>query len=905
MRRTVLFLLLVFPAASAALPAEPVNLVANGDFSQVAGGKPENWAASGSPIDVTQTLSVEQDADGKRFARLVCARCERRGGDSHAMLAQNGRVNLAKDHLYQFSCRMRATGLPSRTISVAIQETEGWLPSGLSTQFAVSRAWQSCKTMFRAIRDVGVTGRLQIWFTEPGTMDVADVRIVEIAAPKIEFTDVVPPAGGKNLVPNGSFELGGAGWSSMGTGIGWGDLDRLHGTIQAGGTEGRPFLRIPLGGAHTPVLYFDYFEPLVKRQLRTPAASLGWIKVEKGTAYTLSCDMRSSVPGVRAVLGVRAKDPSSGGCNDYSRSPKLTTTWRRYSLTFRPQHDWVFVMAGPDLAEEQRVDVDVDAIQLEKGDRATPFQPRTGLEFAIEPSQPAGIFIEGESNALTLRLCNHMATPATVAVNFQTTDYADKPAWLESVLVYAPPKTPIQRDLLLPVDWKGYYRICATATTARKAERSELRIAIVPRPAPGDSVCGINHAFVSADQIRLASKAGVTWYRDWSLKWQHIEPAKGEFHWELGDRQIDRVLREEVRVLPLLPPFPSADWNSDAPASLAVGKSYPDIRLRASFAPKDPKELAEFVGKAVRRYKDRIHLWEFLNEPVYTSYALPAKLGGKGYTPADYVALLAVAAKGMRDADPACKVMGGIAGPPATRTREVIEAGCLKHVDIFNLHVYPDERPPESYEREMNDLLALMEAHGGRKPIWMTEFSYYAADNLPRRPFFPRANDWAEERLLDSERQCADYTVRFFLMMLSHGVEKVFLHSGASGRVNDPNYECALFDYGSVPRKLFAALAVMTNLLGARPAPVGQSPIGDGGHATAFETGKRSLVALWSEGDEPGPRVVVPLAEGLVVVDVVGRKLSGGSLRLSGSPVYLLGPPGNAKDRLKSLKPVW
>ena len=79
MRRTVLFLLLAFPAASAAQSAEPVNLVANGDFSQVAGGKPENWAVSGSPIDVTQTLSVEQDADGKRFARLVCARLRASG----------------------------------------------------------------------------------------------------------------------------------------------------------------------------------------------------------------------------------------------------------------------------------------------------------------------------------------------------------------------------------------------------------------------------------------------------------------------------------------------------------------------------------------------------------------------------------------------------------------------------------------------------------------------------------------------------------------------------------------------------------------------------------------------------------------------------------------------------------
>ncbi|MCX7424191.1 MAG: hypothetical protein NTW96_00915 [Planctomycetia bacterium] len=891
---------------AAAEAEEPVNLVANGDFSGAAGGKLEKWATSGSPANVAQTLSAEKDTDGKPFARLVCTHCERQGGDSHAMLAQNGQVNLIGDRLYQFSCRMRATGLASRTISVAIQETEGWIPSGLFTEFTVGPAWQQYKTMFRAARDVGPTGRLQIWFAEPGTMDVADVRIVEVAAQTIEFSDTVAPAGDKNLVPNGSFELGGADWSSMGTGVGWGDLDSLHGTIQAGGTQGKSLLRIPLGGDHTPVLYFDYFDPLVKRELRPLAVSLGWIKVEKGAAYTLSCDMRSSVAGVRAVLGVRAKDPSAGDFNDYSQPQVLTTTWRRYSLTFRPQRDWLFVFAGPDLPEEQRVDVDVDAIQLEKGDHATPFRPRTALEFAVEPSQPAGIFVEGEPNALALRLCNHAPRPATVAIDLQATDYADKPASLPCVSVDVPSMASMKRDLPLPADWKGYYQIRATAKVGGKAETAELRIAIVPPPAAGDSVCGINHAFVSADQIHLARKAGVTWYRDWSLKWQHIEPSRGEFRWERGDTQIDRVLRAGVMVLPLLPPFPSAGWNSDAPASLAEGSSYPACRLRAAFAPKEPGELATFAGKAVRQYKDRIHLWEFLNEPVYTSYALPAdregKLGGKRYTPADYVALLEVAAKGMREADPACKVIGGIAGPPNTMTREVIEAGCLKHVDVFNLHMYPGKRAPESYRAEMKDLLAMMDAHGGRKPIWITEFSYYGADNLPRRPFFPRADNWAEERLLDSERQCADYTVRFFLVMLSHGVEKVFIHSGASGRANDPNYECALFDYGSVPRKLFAALAVLTDLLGPRPVSVGESQVGDLGHAAAFETGKQSLVALWSEGDTPGPHVVIPAGESLVVVNVVGRKRAGRDLGLSGSPAYLLGPPGTAKKLLKSLK---
>ena len=226
----------------------------------------------------------------------------------------------------------------------------------------------------------------------------------------------------------------------------------------------------------------------------------------------------------------------------------------------------------------------------------------------------------------------------------------------------------------------------------------------------------------------------------------------------------------------------------------------------------------------------------------------------------------------MREADPTCKVMGGIAGSPKTLTREVIEAGCLKHVDIFNLHIYPGKRVPESYAREMDELLAMMDAHGGRRPIWMTEFSYYGADNLPRHPFFPRANDWAEERLLDSERQCADYTVRFFLVMLSHGVEKVFLHSGASGQVNDPNFECALFDYGSVPRKLFAALAVLTNLLGERPVSVGESQLGELGHAAAFETGEQSVVALWSESEATGPRLSSrPERESLLSMWSAGR----------------------------------
>ena len=151
-----------------------------------------------------------------------------------------------------------------------------------------------------------------------------------------------------------------------------------------------------------------------------------------------------------------------------------------------------------------------------------------------------------------------------------------------------PAQTAIQEKVQLPAAWKGFYHVTASAEAGGSSLSSQVRLAIVPRRTAQDSVCGINHAFATADLINLASRAGVSWYRDWSLKWQHMEPAKGEYHWELADAQIDRVLRQGCSVLPLLPPFPSADWSSEAPLTIST-KGYPGVRARQAWAPKDPQ----------------------------------------------------------------------------------------------------------------------------------------------------------------------------------------------------------------------------------------------------------------------------------------------------------------------------
>lgn len=905
-----LVLALALGAAPSGRAAEPPNLVANGDFSRATDGKPDRWQTAGNPRDVAQTLEAVEDADGKPCAKLACTRFEKRGADSHAMLAQVGVVALVKGRTYEFSCRARAENLAGGAFRAALSETKPWGPTGFSEELPVEEAWRSCSRVFTATQNVGPTGRLQIWFAETGTLYLADVRIVEHQVRDVEFTDLVPPppAGGRNLVPNGSFEAGAAGWSSVGAGAGWGNLSGLHGRVEtSGGAHGKSFLRIPLGGRDTPVLGFDYFEPVVRRELRPLAASRGWIRLEKGRPYTLSCRMRASGDGVPATLGVQGREPA-GGARQYRRTVRLAREWQRCSVTFRPEQRFGCVLAGPELAEERVVAVDVDAVQLEKGEAATDFEPRAPVEFGIEPSEPAGIFVAGRPAALRLTVANHGPAAARVRIAFAVRDCFDRPVALPAVEVEAPAGEPVRRELALPAGWKGYYRLRAEAEGASggRAGSAGLRLAFVPeRAAGGDSFLGVNHAFAAPELIGLAARGGVSWYRDWSLKWQHIEPEKGRFRWEVGDGQLGRVLKAGARVLPLLPPFPSADWSSEAPDSLRPGGEYPANRRRQAFAPRDPAELAGFVAAAVARYKDRVRVWEFLNEPVYTTYALPgreAAPGGKRYSAADYAALLAVAAAAMKKADPDCRVIGGIAGGPDTLTRDLVAAGALKHLDVLNLHLYPGARTPESLAGQTDRLLALMDSRGGRKPLWITEFAYYATDDLPRRPFIPRPDRWAEPRLLDGERQCADYTVRFFALMLARGAEKFFLHSGAGGRPNEPSLECPLFDYGGAPRRLFPALAAMTALLGPAPRPAGERRLGEAGLAVAFETGDRAVLMLWSSrAAAQGVRVSAPERPGLAWLDLMGRPLAAPP-ELSASPVYLLAPPDQARELLAALR---
>src|SRR5690606_23151564 len=81
-----------------------------------------------------------------------------------------------------------------------------------------------------------------------------------------------------------------------------------------------------------------------------------------------------------------------------------------------------------------------------------------------------------------------------------------------------------------PASWK---------LTPRLGERT-MRMAAIPIHRGDDSRLGVNHAYPWPHLLDLCRQAGLVWMRDWSLKWQDVEPEKGRFTFTEPDYQIDR-----------------------------------------------------------------------------------------------------------------------------------------------------------------------------------------------------------------------------------------------------------------------------------------------------------------------------------------------------------------------------
>ncbi len=855
-----------------------MDMIRNGDFELDTNGDgmADSWQFSG---DKGVIVNWARDAGftGQFSQKLQCTQFTSTSSASHAMLCQLNTLRLEKGQWYKITFAAKEQGIPGGGVHVAISDTQVWQNCGLDESFRARPAWREFEFVFQATATISDHVRLQFWYTSTGTFWLDNVRLEPSAPVQQKYTEVLPPASGVNLLRNSSFECGAGGWGSIADVPGWaGNLNTRVGSIDttAGKFHGSSF-KIALTPETIPVFHFDYFA-LYRTPVKAPLlANQGWITVEPDTAYTLSAYLKAEPTGLVGVLSIRRAFRGN-----LRQQVTLSSSWQRYSFTFRPQSSQVFVALGPDLEASKREvgTVWIDGVQLEKGEQATDYQPRAVAEVGVESTQVGNLFQDGGEPQMTASIFNAGRVPQAVRLHLTTTDFDDAPVHQDDLSVNVAPSEHATVPLRPGVAQKGFYRLRVESPDADVALTRPLRFAVVAPYQHSDSLFGMNHAYPWPHLLDPSKQIGLGWFRDWSLKWHDVEPQQGQFTFAEPDRQIDRVLERGLKVIGLLP-FPSANWSSSAGDDVSPIRANPENRQRAAYMPRDLNEFASYVRQTVQHYRGRINVWEILNEPIYTDYSLPRTYG---YQVADYVRLLKVAYQAVKEVDSAAPVIGGIAGGPTTYTQEFIDAGGLRWIDALNLHIYPGLTAPEAYEAPLRQLQAKMQATRLVRPIWFTEGAYYADDDKPFEPY----RNWLKP--LDGEVEAAEWQVKFDTLLLSYGVERIIYHSGTIGSLNNEDLAGIFFEWAGAPRKMLVTRSALANLLVPPVRPLGRLASGPDTAAYGFESQGRTILVVWAV--EVGANNHSPLqaGKGWKAVDLQGNQLNVESVTLTERPIYLV-----------------
>ncbi|MDQ1317201.1 MAG: hypothetical protein QG588_852, partial [Candidatus Poribacteria bacterium] len=371
---------------------EEINMLKNGSFEVDTNGDEmaDYWQFAGDS-GVTATWSRDKGFKGEYSQKLNCTGFEYISPASHVMLCQINTIQLEKGKWYRISFNAKQEGIRGHTVQVAISNTKLWSNCGLQDSFRVSQDWKPFEFVFQATETITENTRLQFWYTSIGTFWLDDVQLENSEPISKRFTEVLPVTDAVNLIPNSSFECGASGWGSIADLPGWGgNLNQLVGEVDKSTAQNHESsFKIALTPDNLPIYYFDYFQ-LYRIPIKAPLlANQGWVSVQSDNLYTLSTYMKANSEGLTGILSIQQAFRGT-----MKKEIQLSTEWKRYSFTFKPQADQVFVAIGLDLniSKQETGTVWIDSIQLEKNSEATPYRPRNMVEIGLETSQLGNLF---------------------------------------------------------------------------------------------------------------------------------------------------------------------------------------------------------------------------------------------------------------------------------------------------------------------------------------------------------------------------------------------------------------------------------------------------------------------------------------------------------------------------------
>jgi LysM repeat protein len=310
---------------------------------------------------------------------------------------------------------------------------------------------------------------------------------------------------------------------------------------------------------------------------------------------------------------------------------------------------------------------------------------------------------------------------------------------------------------------------------------------------------------------QLAKDAGFGWIKQ-VFPWRHIEGAgKGIFDWTAADQVVsamnDRGLKIIARV-DFQPPWARADGANNGP-------------------PDNYADYGDFLYAMASRYRGRIQAYEVWNEPN-----LAREWGDKPPNAAEYVALLRVAYRRIKEADPNAIVISAGLAPTGTGLphaipdiqylRQMYQAGAKSYFDVLGVHAPGYKAAPELSPAEVDNNPALggqrffcfrhvedyrqamVDNGDSGKQIAVLEFGW-TSDPRPDSPY-----NWHSV----SEETKADYIVRAYRWAKDHwspwmGVMVTLSIADPTWTQNEEQYWWAITNPDGTVRPAYNAVKTM------------------------------------------------------------------------------------------------
>ena len=207
--------------------------------------------------------------------------------------------------------------------------------------------------------------------------------------------------------------------------------------------------------------------------------------------------------------------------------------------------------------------------------------------------------------------------------------------------------------------------------------------------------------------LAVARRAGVKFLRC-GFSWNAIEKEPGRYDWKFWDALVALAAQKGIELTPYVA----------YPPKWAVR----DAKDFWKQPPRDPALYADFMQKAVTRYRGRIRTWEIWNEPDNKDYWTSSA--------EEFARLVKTTAPRIREADPnAVIVLGGMAYGPGEFFRELMTRHHIsRYVDVIALHGYPESWLEARAETVFHDWIPAMQqmivADGSGADLWLNEMGY-------------------------------------------------------------------------------------------------------------------------------------------------------------------------------------